>query len=69
LLLLQVITPLLQLSAVWILLLSWMLSTLGFHKQITMLQLASVLLIFVGGFLPACRGNLLSMLRGRSASL
>ena len=60
-----IITPLLQLSAVWILLLSWMLSVLGLHKQITTMHLASVLLIFVGGFLPACRGDLRSMLGGR----
>jgi hypothetical protein len=54
-----VITPLLQLSAVWMLPLSVAASLLGLQDDmITPMHLLSVLLIFVGGFLPAAEGRL-----------
>eukprot|EP00931_Biecheleriopsis_adriatica_P067431 TRINITY_DN41573_c0_g1_i1.p1 TRINITY_DN41573_c0_g1~~TRINITY_DN41573_c0_g1_i1.p1 ORF type:complete len:444 (+),score=63.14 TRINITY_DN41573_c0_g1_i1:25-1356(+) len=56
-----VITPLMQLSAVWMLPFSSLAALLGFASFIRPAHLLSVLLIFVGGFLPAARGSLSSL--------
>eukprot|EP00435_Cladocopium_sp_Y103_P037318 s554_g9.t2 len=51
-----VITPLMQLSALWMLPFSTSAATLGFAPVIRPLHLVAVLLICVGGFLPAADG-------------
>jgi len=53
-----VITPLMQLSSVWMLPLSSMAALLGMAPLIRPVHLLSVLLIGAGGFLPAARGSL-----------
>eukprot|EP00928_Gymnodinium_smaydae_P042580 TRINITY_DN28646_c0_g1_i1.p1 TRINITY_DN28646_c0_g1~~TRINITY_DN28646_c0_g1_i1.p1 ORF type:complete len:435 (-),score=81.73 TRINITY_DN28646_c0_g1_i1:23-1327(-) len=53
-----VITPLMQLSAVWMLPLSTLAATLGFASLIRPVHLLSVMLICAGGFLPAAGGHL-----------
>jgi len=53
-----VITPLMQLSAVWMLPFSTLAAALGFATFIRPVHLLSVLLICAGGFLPAADGCL-----------
>jgi len=60
-----VITPLMQLSAVWMLPFSSMAALLGFATFIRPVHLLSVLLICVGGFLPAADGSLSSLATGK----
>lgn len=60
-----VITPLMQLSALWMLPFSTSAATLGFAPVIRPLHLVAVLLICVGGFLPAADGCLSSVATGK----
>mmetsp|Transcript_64420 Transcript_64420/g.153678 ORF Transcript_64420/g.153678 Transcript_64420/m.153678 type:complete len:464 (-) Transcript_64420:128-1519(-) len=53
-----VITPLMQLSAVWMLPLSIFTATIGLAEVIRPIHVAAVGLICVGGFLPAADGSL-----------
>lgn len=56
-----VITPLMQLSAVWMLPFSTLAALLGFSSFIRPVHLLSVMLICAGGFLPAAGGALSSL--------
>eukprot|EP00420_Gonyaulax_spinifera_P016519 CAMPEP_0197901290 /NCGR_PEP_ID=MMETSP1439-20131203/50922_1 /TAXON_ID=66791 /ORGANISM="Gonyaulax spinifera, Strain CCMP409" /LENGTH=440 /DNA_ID=CAMNT_0043522255 /DNA_START=68 /DNA_END=1390 /DNA_ORIENTATION=+ len=60
-----VITPLMQLSAVWMLPFSTLAAALGLSAFIRPVHLLSVALICAGGFLPAARGSL-SLLASQS---
>ena len=60
-----VITPLMQLSALWMLPFSTSAASLGFAPVIRPLHLVAVLLICVGGFLPAADGSLSSVATGK----
>ncbi len=58
-----VITPLLQLSAVWMLILSSLMTLFGLKPPTTNTRdVTSILLIFIGGLLPAAKGNILNIL-------
>merc|ERR1719230_1440791 len=56
-----VITPLMQLSAVWMLPFSTLAAILGYAAFIRPLHLVAVVLICTGGFLPAANGRLSSI--------
>ncbi|CAK9079062.1 Uncharacterized protein SCF082_LOCUS37740 [Durusdinium trenchii] len=60
-----VITPLMQLSALWMLPFSTSAASLGFAPVIRPLHLVAVLLICVGGFLPAADGCISSVATGK----
>jgi len=60
-----VITPLMQLSAVWMLPFSSCAALLGLANFIRPAHLLSVILICVGGFLPAADGSLSSVATGK----
>lgn len=57
-----VITPLLQLSAVWLLLFSMCGLRSDSHETIRPCDAAAVILIFCGGIMPAARGRMSTML-------
>ena len=59
-----VITPLLQLSAVWMVLLSIVISYFGYSSyNMEMRDVVAIMLIFVGGILPATGGNITYMFK------
>jgi len=60
-----VITPLMQLSAVWMLPFSTFAAVLGFASFIRPVHLLSVTLICAGGFLPAAHGSLSMVLSSK----
>merc|ERR1719491_2378906 len=60
-----VITPLMQLSAVWMLPFSTLAAVLGFAAFIRPMHLIAVLLICAGGFLPAAQGSLSELVSRR----
>lgn len=60
-----VITPLMQLSAVWMLPFSTLAAALGYATFIRPIHLLSVILICAGGFLPAADGQLTLLLSAR----
>ena len=59
-----VITPLMQLSALWMLPFSTITAVMGLAPYIRPLHLLSVAFICAGGFLPAALGSLSELLRG-----
>jgi hypothetical protein len=60
-----VITPLMQMSAVWMLPFSTMAAALGFAAFIRPVHLLSVVFICAGGFLPAADGSLSSIMSSK----